>query len=475
VPGFTVQNYVSGIPKPYRLAFSPDGVLYVGNNTNVAPEWADRVPVGGDSFSPYGTTPYSDPDAVAFDETGSVSGTPWSLIVGRGLSGGTGSLIAVLPNQSVVDIEASSLLGNPDDLVLDRTGRMLITDFSGGKSVLAKSGLGNSSVLFTTPTRPVTIAVDANNNIYTSADDGDISVHTPTGMLLNPAFLTGLPDAPLDFGPGGCWGTDLYTVNNTTHELLRVAPNGVASVIGTGFGQVVDIAFSPDSLLYLSMYNDSTVLRVSPSPPSPFTLLTPADMDTLSTWRVFLDWADAAVPACPGGVSYYIDTDTTNEFSSFRYRTQGPRSSSQDTVVVEFVPGRTYYWRVMALDTHGGSTWATPGFRSFVTYAGGYPSAVESGTQDPPEFTIRSCSPNPFARNTQLNYVLPERRKVVALIMDVSGRVVRTIELGEMERGNHQLEWDGQTNRGGRAGAGMYFALIRAGREERSVKLLLLR
>jgi len=76
VPGFTVQNYVSGILKPYRLAFSPAGVLFVGNNTNVSPEWADRVPVGGGSFSPYGTIAYSDPDAVVFDETGSISGTP---------------------------------------------------------------------------------------------------------------------------------------------------------------------------------------------------------------------------------------------------------------------------------------------------------------------------------------------------------------------------------------------------------------
>lgn len=267
VPGCVVHTFVSGIAKPYRLAFSPSGTLFVGNNTNVAPEWVKRVPIGGQSYSTYGTTSYDDPDAVAFDVTGSISGTPGSLLVGRAkVAGATAFLTAILPTQAVVDIEGpSDLLGNPDDLTFDHSGRLLIADFHAGH-VLVKSGSGVSTVLFTIPSPPVAIAVDPSNRIFTSAQDGKIRLHAADGSLLNPAFLSGFPGAPIDVGPGGAtWGTDLYCVNNNTGELLRIAPNGTPSVIGSGFGLVGDLAFGPDSLMYLSMYNDSLVLRIFPA------------------------------------------------------------------------------------------------------------------------------------------------------------------------------------------------------------------
>ena len=234
VPGYFVHHFVGGITKPYRLAFSPAGQMFVGTNVNTGSEWALRVPPAGGTFTNYGAVPYDDPDALAFDLTGAISGTPGALLVGRAHTAGAAQLSAVLPNQSIVDLEGpSALLGNPDAMVFDHSGRLLITDFFQG-NVLVKNGTSPATTLFTIPSIPVAIAVDAADRIFTSAQDGKVRVHSSAGALLNDAFLTGLPETPLAFGPGTeYWGADLYCVDNVAGELLRVAPDGSRTTIGT--------------------------------------------------------------------------------------------------------------------------------------------------------------------------------------------------------------------------------------------------
>jgi hypothetical protein len=208
-------------------------------------------------------------------------------------------------------------------------------------------------------------------------------------------------------------------------------------------------------------------------PPAPFSLVSPADLDTVRTWRVFLDWTDSSDPDCGGAVSYFIQYSTAVTFASFSE--VGPRMATQDTLVVEFVPGRIYYWRIKAVDINGDSTLAVPNFRRFVTYAGGYPTAVGQDPAPPRVFSIRSSAPNPFELATRLEYAVPTKRRVFTTVIDVSGRTVRIIDLGVQEAGYHHVDWDGRTASGTRASAGVYFVQIRAGEDRGSVKLLLLR
>ena len=186
-----------------------------------------------------------------------------------------------------------------------------------------------------------------------------------------------------------------------------------------------------------------------------------------------MDWINSVDPDCVGPVSYYIQLDTLNTFASaVEY---GPRSASEDTLIVEFAPGRTYYWRVRADDANGYTTWASPPYRRFVTYAGAYPTAVESGQSRERVFAARLRGPNPFGNATEIELTLPDRVPVRVRVLDVSGRLVRTIGAETLGAGTHRVEWDGRDDRGVLAAAGVYFMRVQAGGDRASVKCLLLR
>lgn len=264
VSGCVVDTFVTGIAKPYRLTFDHKGTLFVGVNQNLAVERVKRVAQPGGVFTDYGVGSYDDPDAVLMDHAGAVAGTPGALLVARGDVTNGGTLMAVLPDQSVVTVlGASMLLKNPDDMVLDHQGRLLITDFAGDR-VVARSGGGPLVTLFTfSGGHPESIVIDEAGRIITSASDGVVRIHSPTGQLVDDHFATGVPDAPLAIGPGGAfWGRELYLVDNSAGTLERISSSGVRTVLGTGFGLVTALEFSPDSVLYLSSYLDSAVLRV---------------------------------------------------------------------------------------------------------------------------------------------------------------------------------------------------------------------
>ena len=74
--------------------------------------------------------------------------------------------------------------------------------------------------------------------------------------------------------------------------------------------------------------------------------------------------------------------------------------------------------------------------------------------------------PNPSAELSQLALELPQAGRVRYDVLDVAGRIVRSLELGRLEAGRHTLEWDGRDGRGGRVRAGLYWIRVRAGTRE---------
>ena len=83
--------------------------------------------------------------------------------------------------------------------------------------------------------------------------------------------------------------------------------------------------------------------------------------------------------------------------------------------------------------------------------------------------------PNPFNPSTTIAFDLPVRAEARLSVYDAAGRLVRRLAAGELSPGRHEVRWDGLDDAGRPAASGVYFCRLRAGKETRSIRLVLLR
>jgi hypothetical protein len=256
VDGYRIGVYAY-LDQPEKLSFSRDGSLYVGS-TNVT-DRIRKIGPGGHPVIEFGP-PQLDPDAVLADDDGRISGHRDSVLVGGG-----DTLAAIYSNQQSAVIFFNSGFTDVDDMKFDRNGRLLFAD---DVSLVWASTGGTPTVLFSTPFRASSLAIDDNNRIFIALDDGTIRIYRPDGTpagIFASGLATGL-NLYLAFGDGrGGFGRFLYALSGST--LLRFTPNGRATVIGTGFsiGQQTStgMVFGPDHALYISDYQGNRILRIA--------------------------------------------------------------------------------------------------------------------------------------------------------------------------------------------------------------------
>ncbi|HMB69117.1 MAG TPA: FlgD immunoglobulin-like domain containing protein, partial [bacterium] len=89
-----------------------------------------------------------------------------------------------------------------------------------------------------------------------------------------------------------------------------------------------------------------------------------------------------------------------------------------------------------------------------------------------PALSLRPAAPNPFATSTRIRFATPESGRAELRVVDVRGARVATLLDRNVAPGSHEIVWDGRTEGGGTAAAGVYFVELRHGGERRSAKLL---
>lgn len=85
---------------------------------------------------------------------------------------------------------------------------------------------------------------------------------------------------------------------------------------------------------------------------------------------------------------------------------------------------------------------------------------------------VLSVHPNPFRPVTTLRYTLARTEDVRVTVFDVTGRLVRRLDVGSRPAGDHRLLWDGRDGRGRRVPAGTYFVRAELGSRTESMKVL---
>ena len=100
-------------------------------------------------------------------------------------------------------------------------------------------------------------------------------------------------------------------------------------------------------------------------------------------------------------------------------------------------------------------------------------STTAVGANGPSILVLHPAAPNPFRGSTRLDWALARPAFAEFAIYDVSGRLVKTLFRGDAAAGANAVQWDGLTDDGHVAAAGVYHAVLRTpeGRVTRNLVL----
>jgi len=97
------------------------------------------------------------------------------------------------------------------------------------------------------------------------------------------------------------------------------------------------------------------------------------------------------------------------------------------------------------------------------------------GSAAPVAFALRQNRPNPFGESTAIRFDLPGLTRVTLEVIDIEGRVVRTLLDGTRAAGRHSASWNGCDASGSEVGPGVYFVRMTAGDFNATKKVMLLK
>ena len=110
-----------------------------------------------------------------------------------------------------------------------------------------------------------------------------------------------------------------------------------------------------------------------------------------------------------------------------------------------------------------GSVFATTFFRPPIELPNSYSRAGEPVEGAfPAVFALGRVTPNPLLAQARIGLDLPVASRVRFEVLDVAGRVVRTLVDGPIAPGRHSLAWDGTDAAGRELSPGIYFLRMAA-------------
>ena len=103
-------------------------------------------------------------------------------------------------------------------------------------------------------------------------------------------------------------------------------------------------------------------------------------------------------------------------------------------------------------------------------------SAVKSeAVEAPSAFALHANYPNPFNPSTTIQFDLAGEDQVTLSVYDLQGHQVSTLLNQKMAPGSHQVQWNATNDSGQNVSSGVYLIRLKAGQQESTRKITLLR
>ncbi len=242
-----------------QLDFDSSGYLYAGIDGYGSTISIYRVSPGGASVAPYGPVAFSGPYSVAVDDEGLFTGMPGAILVGD-----SGKVSIIDPNENSQTL--TTFNGRAERLTLSSAGRPFFCNASSGESSIYEILGATLDEIYEDGCAcgPYDIAINSSDQIFTTYSNGEIMLNNIDGAIITDPYASLGQNASMyiEVGPGGHWDTDLYMGTNTGF-LYRINSTGQLTEIARDLGSIRDLTFGPDGAMYLSVDQDSKILKVT--------------------------------------------------------------------------------------------------------------------------------------------------------------------------------------------------------------------
>lgn len=141
------------------------------------------------------------------------------------------------------------------------------------------------------------------------------------------------------------------------------------------------------------------------------------------------------------------------------------------------INGITFWYRLVDVDVIGIETEQGP---ISATPQNGIGEIATIGSELPIVFDLHPNYPNPFNPETNILFDIPfvDNTKLTGVELTIYnglGQKVKNLFQGRLSPGVHMVSWEGDLDNGQNAAGGTYFALLKAGRFQKGIKLILLK
>ncbi len=172
-------------------------------------------------------------------------------------------------------------------------------------------------------------------------------------------------------------------------------------------------------------------------------------------------FAGAVTDNVSGVIWFATMTDNIRKFNNGDWKKEAPIKPIKPSAIALDASGRV--WVTQAQDSLG----------IFV-----YSATIldeDDHLQSVKSIVLNQNYPNPFNPSTTISFNLPERQHATLSIYNIKGQLVNTLRNSVLNKGQHQVVWNGKDSGNNNVGSGVYFYKLQTNTQNLTQKMILIK